>query len=275
LQSLRIVAINTGKCDGDYRRRIVWLACELSELRPDIVACQEVFRDESGRLDTAALLASQLEMHSVWTPARFKERECEGRTVAGWSGMALLSRTPLTMFDSVNLPADERDGERRAQVCLLEADDAHIVVGNLHLTHLKDADPLRAQQLRRVLMHPLMNMKGAFRLLCGDFNTRSDGTVLGPLLRRWQHGHLEDAYLSGGGGSPNRATLASGRCVDYMLSLADSACAHPAFCDSAVVLNRPHPAAGVFPSDHFGVATTMLTTAVSQLRSIEQAAFVG
>ena len=38
---LRIVTINTGKCDGSYRARLRWLASELSRLVPDIIALQE------------------------------------------------------------------------------------------------------------------------------------------------------------------------------------------------------------------------------------------
>src|SRR4051812_463623 len=134
MAALRILTINTGKCDGPYKQRLDWLASELQSQQADVIACQEAFRDESGRLDTAGDLAQRLGMHLAWTPARFKTRECEGETLEGWSGMALLSLEPFTMVDSIALPADPRDGDRRAQVALLEVEGAPVIFANVHLT---------------------------------------------------------------------------------------------------------------------------------------------
>jgi endonuclease/exonuclease/phosphatase family metal-dependent hydrolase len=267
--ALRILTINTGKCDGPYTERIEWLAKELKTLQPDIIACQEAFRDEAGHFDTAGLLAERLQMHLAWSPARFKPRVCEGQEVESWSGMALLSRRPFTMVDTIELPSDEADGERLAQAGLLEVEDVFVTIANLHLTHLKENDALRAQQLRRVLAHPLMAMKRALRLVCGDFNSRSDGAVLVSSLGTHHYGHVEDAYVTGGGGA-QRATLASGACVDFVLSLAEDEASHPTFASSAVVLNRPEPNSGILPSDHFGVATTMMTLRVRGWRNRNQ-----
>ena len=197
-------------------------------------------------------------MHLAWTPARFKTRECEGESLEGWSGMALLSLQPFTMVDSIDLPADPRDGDRRAQVALLEVEGAPVIFANVHLTHLHDNDALRAEQVQCVLNHPLMGMKRARRIVCGDFNSTPDGSLLPPLLSNRSFGHLADAYVSGNGAS-QRATLPSGRCVDFILSLAQDEATHPMFTSSAVVLNRPEPESGVLPSDHYGLATTMMT----------------
>jgi len=264
--ALRILTINTGKCDGPYLQRLDWLARELVILQPDIIACQEAFRDESGTFDTAGTLAERLQMHLVWAPARFKARICEGREVDSWSGMALLSRQPFTMVDTIELPSDDADGERLAQAGLLELGDVFVAIANLHLTHLRDHDALRAQQLRRVLSHPLMTMKRALRLVCGDFNSRPDGPLLASILGTQVFGHVEDAYVAGAG-AIERGTLASGGCVDYVLSLAEDEASHPTFASSAVVLNRPEPKSGVLPSDHFGVATTMMTLPVKGWRN--------
>jgi glycine betaine catabolism A len=94
MQPLRIVTINTAKCDGPYRQRIAWLAEEASRLQPDLLVCQEVFRDDSGELDTLAALQTALGMEARWAPARYKARDCEGRRVVGWSGLALFSARP-------------------------------------------------------------------------------------------------------------------------------------------------------------------------------------
>ena len=114
MTTLRVVTINTGKCDGPYRERIEWLATELTALDPDIVALQEAFCAADGRADTAALLASRLGLHLAWLPARYKARLLEGSAVEGWSGLALLSRSPWRWHDPLPLPDDDRDGPRAA-----------------------------------------------------------------------------------------------------------------------------------------------------------------
>jgi endonuclease/exonuclease/phosphatase family metal-dependent hydrolase len=258
------VTINTGKCDGPYEARIAWLAEEAGRLRPDILVCQEVFREESGSRDTLAALQRKLGLEASWAPARYKQRMCEGNAVTGWSGMALLSRYPWTYVDILQLPADDREGERVAQVALLESNETSVVLANVHLAHLPGADGLREEQLLCVLRHPLMQMKRAFRLICGDFNATPDGRLMRRLLADRDFGSVIDAYVAGNGpalrytlpsrnGDPGRQ-----RCVDFILSLAAAGDAHPPFSSSAVVLRSRDPDSGALPSDHYGVATTLV-----------------
>lgn len=259
MQPLRILTINTAKGDGNYRARIDWLTRELQRIRPDVIACQEAFRDESGALDTASHLMRRLGMHGFWAPARFKERQCDGRTMPSWSGLALLSRRPWSMVDTLELEADERDGERIAQFAVLEDERSRLVVANLHLTHLRDRNDLRTRQLQQVLSHSWMTAGRAIRLLCGDFNTLADGPVLAGFLGQSGYGHLQDAYVAGGG-LTGRGSLVGqpGRKVDHVLSLADAVSEQPVFTSASVVLDRPDPRSGILVSDHFGVATTMV-----------------
>ena len=140
MDSLRIVTLNTGKCDGPYKARIEWLIEEAKRLSPDVLALQECFKDESGNLDTAEKVAKALKMTCAWAPARFKRRECEGVERWSWSGMALLSTQPWAYVDSIELPADARDGDRVAQVGLLDLDRVSVVIANVHLTHLRDGE---------------------------------------------------------------------------------------------------------------------------------------
>ena len=267
MDALRIITLNTAKCDGPYADRVRWLAEEASDLRPDIFACQEVFREESGDIDTFTTLQKQLQMDGAWAPARYKQRESEGRAVTGWSGMALFSTRPWAYVDVLELPSDPLDGDRLAQVGLLEIERFSIVVANVHLTHLRDAEELRRRQVESVLEHPLMQMKQAMRVICGDFNSQPDSSLMTTLLDGNEHGNLRDAYVIGGGQAdhatlPPRGAAPSGRCVDYILSLASTADAHPLFTSSAVTFKRRHPLCGILPSDHFGVACTLVPTRI-------------
>jgi endonuclease/exonuclease/phosphatase family metal-dependent hydrolase len=276
MDALRIITLNTAKCDGPYADRVRWLAEEAADLQPDILACQEVFREESGPLDTFSTLQKHLQIDGAWAPARYKLRRSEGRDVTGWSGMALYSMRPWTYLDILELPSDPLDGDRVAQVGLLELERFSVVVANLHLTHLRDADELRRRQVEAVLQHPLMQMKQAMRVLCGDFNSLPDSRLMMGLLEGKEHGNLRDAYVIGGGGAdratlPPRDSAAPGRCVDYILSLAASPDTHPLFTSSVVTFKRRQPSRGILPSDHFGVAATLVPTRIHGWLKQEQA----
>lgn len=265
---LRIVTINTGKCNGPYRARMRWLAGELSRLDPDIVALQEAFIAEDGSAHTPGDIAAALGAQVTVARARYKTRICEGRSVAGWSALALLSRELWIEQDVLHLPSDERDGERIALIGVAAYGDRRIVLANTHLTHLRDADHLRRAQLDAVLAHPLLTLPGSLRLLCGDLNTTADGPVLSPFLEGSRTPHLRDTSALGGGPEP-RGTLAprSGDpapsqtpCIDFILALEDGDGAPLTFRESRIVLNRPRPNTGIYPSDHFGVMTTITQT---------------
>jgi endonuclease/exonuclease/phosphatase family metal-dependent hydrolase len=272
MEPLRVVTINTGKCDGAYRARIAWLSEEAGRLRPDVLVCQEVFREQAGERDTLTSLQRELGFEYAWAPARFKERLCEGEAVVGWSGLLMLSRFPWAYVDVLELPADARDGDRVAQLGLLEVGKTSIVVANVHLTHLRDAAELRRKQLCAVLDHPLMRMKQAIRLICGDFNWTLDPETLSRIASAGDYGSLVDAYIEGHG-QPERATLPprgadseARSCLDFILSLAPSEDQHPVFTSSAVVLKNRHPDSGALPSDHYGVATTLVPLRVPAWR---------
>jgi len=263
MDALRIITLNTGKCDGAYGDRLRWLAEEAFDLGPDIFVCQEVFREDNGQLDTFATLQRHLQMGGAWAQARYKARESEGREVVGWSGMALFSTRPWTYVDVLDLPSDPLDGDRVAQVGLLELERFSVVVANVHLTHLRDSEQLRRRQIECVLQHPLMQMKQALRVVCGDFNTLPDGRLMQELLDGSEHGNLRDAYVIGGGAAdratlPTRDVATAGRCVDYILSVAATADTHPLFTSSVVTFKRHHPSSGILPSDHYGVASTLV-----------------
>jgi len=257
---LRLVTINTAKGDGPYRRRLALLAAGLADLRPDVVLLQEALATPDGEVDTAAVLADRLGLVPTVAPARAKRRPVAGVARSSTSGLALLTRCPPARHERVPLPADPTDGERVAQLAELAVGPRRALLVNLHLAPGPGRSALRRAQLAAVVAHRWLTEAWDARLLGGDFNLPADEAP--GLIARLVGGDARDAYPAGGGRGP-RATCpadrppAAGRCIDLFVSLAPSPAAHPAFAESAVVLDRPD-ADGVFPSDHRGVATTLI-----------------
>ena len=99
------------------------------------------------------------------------------------------------------------------------------------------------------------------RLVAGDFNARPDSALLQELRDDETLGDVRDAFtLEGEEARPSTLVRHDG-CVDYILSVATQADTHPLFTSPAVVLKTPHPETGTLPSDHYGVATTLVPTA--------------
>lgn len=244
---VRVVTLNTWKCDGAYRWRLHAMATQLRALNPDVVALQESFASADGRWDTARHLAHALDMRWVNVPARHKERVCEGMAVASDSGMALLSRWPITHHTVLTLPCDPEDGERVALLCQLVVDGHRMTVANVHLTHLPAASALRHRQLHAVLEHPWLHAPRNAAIVCGDFNAplRSDGLCEFVIpLGVW----VDAARVAG---VPHKVTCpvphGEGLDLDHVLSRAGS----PLRWHSAhVALDHADPIHGVWPSDH-------------------------
>ncbi len=256
---LRIVTINTGKGDGPYRRRLGWLAAELGRLAPDIVLLQEALATPGGELDTTAHLATELKLAPAFAPARRKPRAVEGVWHDTWSGLGVLSRIDAFRTGIVALPDHPDDGERIALLGRWDVDGVDLVIANVHLTHLRDRDDLRAEQFATVLSHPWLDVPGAVMLIGGDLNTRPTG--LGWLRATAAPRQLTDAFEAGGG-ARDRVTIPVGRpdlpgtCVDYLLTIEPAVQTSLTLSGAAVVLDRPDPD-GVYPSDHYGIMVDM------------------
>ena len=261
---LRVVTVNTGKCDGEYRARIDLMSSQLGELAPDVILLQECFAAVDGSADTLRALAADLGMHATWAPARRKKRAFESREIESDSGLGILTRVPLAETQAVQLPADPRDGERLAQFGLLEVEDAVVLLANIHLTHLRDSGDLRRDQLATVLAHPWLSRTDVTaRLICGDFNVKPPQVhdMIRVIGGGWD---ICDTYRLGQGEEPHTSLAPRGdgrgepRVIDYILSVEADSNSHPRCIDSAVVLNRRDPTRRFYPSDHFGVATTLI-----------------
>jgi endonuclease/exonuclease/phosphatase family metal-dependent hydrolase len=251
---MRLVSLNTWKCEGDYPQRVRAMAEGLVALSPDVVALQEDLRTRDGLTHTARSLATVLSMQMAWLPARAKPRLLNGQCTDTTSGLAVLSRQPVLEQGSVVLPADARDGERVAQWVRLAGAHADWWLVNLHLTHLPDRADLRRAQLETVLQ-ALQRVAGEQPVvLCGDFNA----ALTDPEIASAMHpqGPLVDAF-SGQAKVTHRGSSVTGYNLDHILLRAVRGQPPFSVAHARVVLDGPD-AHGVWPSDHFAVCANLV-----------------
>jgi endonuclease/exonuclease/phosphatase family metal-dependent hydrolase len=242
MRPLRLVTLNTWKCDGAYVQRLAAMEAGLASLAPDVIALQEVFAAPDTGYDTAAYLARSLGMEAAVLPLRRKIRVVDGQPVVSASGLAVLSRLPLRSHRSLQLTADKRDGERAALFADLDIDGRVLTVACLHLTHLAKAAALRQRQWREV---ETALAKYPMAVAAGDFNAPTEALDLG--------GRFVDSRQACG--EALRPTLVgSPACIDHVLFSADDGL-RPIQWRTAL----SDPYAGVVPSDHLAVVVDFAT----------------
>lgn len=180
-KTLRILTLNTWKNDGDYPARLEAMGKGLLALAPDIILLQEVFRTADGMADTGRHLANALGLELIYAPARSKLRMWEGKPALTESGLAILVRGSSIKHHIMPLPGEESGGERIALLALLKVDDITLSIGCLHLSHLRNDDAGRREQLGAVLGNPFWSQKTMLRVLGGDFNAARGSTVFSEL----------------------------------------------------------------------------------------------
>jgi endonuclease/exonuclease/phosphatase family metal-dependent hydrolase len=245
--TLRVLTLNTWKCDGDYRHRLDLMAQGLAHLSPDLVLLQEAFASLEGQADTAAHLAKALSMQVTCAPARLKLRGFEGRPCHSSSGLALLSREPVLAHHVLPLPTDPADGERIAQIVQVQHAGRTLWIAQLHLTHLPQASDLRAAQLDHALQALRQHSDQGPALIGGDFNSgpgrpEFDRLLAPPWdLRNPFEGRIKTTHRSEDGGDLD---------LDHLLL---SGWPMNAVRGAAVTLDPRTAAAGQGVSDHAAV----------------------
>jgi endonuclease/exonuclease/phosphatase family metal-dependent hydrolase len=260
---MRIVSLNTWKCDGPYRLRLAAMARGLQALQPDVLLLQEAFRSADRRYDTARVLADELGLQVQGHWQRRKSRLCEGDWMESESGMAVLSRRPLADCIAVTLPGHPEDPERVGQWLNLGSQARPVWWGHVHLTHLPEASAgsLRTQQLLAMLAHAAVAEAKEPLWLMGDFNTdmQTSGWETLDLGGR----RLTDALAEAGLAPKGTHFDARGRWqdLDHLLVLRQPGHAGEAtwrITRAAVVLDRPDSESGVLCSDHLGICADLV-----------------
>jgi len=178
---LRCLSFNIWKNEGDYPRRMAAIGAVLREVQPDVVALQECFVAPALGINSAKALA-QVGYHATCFPARAKLREHEGDWQASRSDMAILTRVKPVACSMVELPPDQRDGERGLLCIDLPIAQGRIRIGCTHLTHLQDeaAQAVRLEQAAAVMATLLDGAAAA--ILMGDLNANRDDPALAPIF---------------------------------------------------------------------------------------------
>ena len=260
MEQIRIITINTWKCDGNYDKRLVLLAEQLKELSPAVIACQECFSSEDGKADTLQFLAAELDMQAFFLPGRFRKRLFKGNWVNSFSGLGILSAFPIKELENYMLPDVPGDEQRQLQIAEIALQgDNKMLIANTHLTHVRNVE-LRKEQAGFVADKVSAFHDYKYRIICGDLNAIPGSTEINELISKAK---AIDCYTAGGGAEP-RYSLAEAYnrgimiCVDHIFALPFSASnTYPDFVNSSIVLNSKDHQKGIYPSDHFGISTTL------------------
>jgi len=270
--NLRLLTINTWKCDGLYSQRLVALRVQLQALNPDIVAVQESFHSVDAHWCTAHYLAEALHMDVALVHQRRKVRHFEGRNADSYSSLAMLSRFPLSDSHGLTLPSSLDDGGRSAQLCCVEVAGVKLLIANVHLSHLSPlagGAALRQQQLQTVTQALLGYSATDLQFICGDFNAGLP--ELSPAALAGSSSPWQDAYRAAGGGSKVTHTSADGTesDLDHILFMGRQRFQWVA---GRVVLHQVDALSGVLPSDHAGVCVELRLDGPPEIEMVEATA---
>ncbi len=244
---IRILTLNTWKCDGSYDQRILAINQQLSELKPDILALQECFVSGSAQANTARAIASHLHMDYTWAPARYKPRLFNGKWVDSYSGLAILTSHQVIKHECIQLPNSIQDGERIAQITTILCNRIPIAIINVHLTHLKDAHDLRVQQLQTLMAHLNEHYNASYYFICGDFNCEPETPPIEFFEHTFQAKHSYHLLTPP---STPQPTIHN-KCIDFIYTIPNHDLPYPTCLQSQIVLHKAIN--NIFPSDHAGV----------------------
>jgi len=261
-QSIRLLTINTWKCDGAYLERMDQLERNIRSLSPDIICCQEVFQSFDERFDTGRCLADRLGLQFKFLALRKKRRHLGDQWLMSYSGLAVLSRWNIAKHTAIRLPTLPEDGERSAFFVVLAKEAQSILIINTHLTHLPTAKNTRIAQLETILAQQDIRAGHDAVFLCGDFNAPPDSTEVQYLLNHPTLAVRDTLALpsaarpgitfpvqgSFGMDEPHHI----GKRIDYIFNILPPGAVPSRIIDARIVLDQPSPH-GIFPSDHYGV----------------------
>ena len=256
---LSIATINTWKGDGNYPIRMGLLKKELAMRQPQVVLLQESLLRLDGGGDTAMYLSKAIGGDFYYGPMRRKVRSFGMDQVDCYSGMAVLSTVAVEQTMIVTLPTNEKDGGRVGQWILVNALNKKWLIGNLHLSFLKQEEALKIQQLDCFLSRIPCFKPFDHVIIGGDFNSQPDSKTIKYLENHAQYDVLNLDYQYHQKHAITFPNPKGGVTIDYLFSLAsrDGDHIHPSLIFSMICFTEINEK-GTLPSDHYGLMAGLI-----------------
>jgi endonuclease/exonuclease/phosphatase family metal-dependent hydrolase len=262
MKSIRLVILNTWKCEGEYHQRLRLITEELLALDPDIVALQESFLSVDGRWNTARDIAESLQMEFILLSNRRKKRTMGSQVLDSYNGLSILTRLPIKESWEFELSKFPEDGDRSALLAVFDCCQSEFILANLHLTHIPNRDEARTRQLSELIGHCKQLKRNV--VLCGDFNSPLRNLNRAGLLA--PKGELRDTWELAGGSQPKPVTLHAAHrsvgtefehgSIDHIMYL-EQASPKLSFSHPDRVFEKGDQFFGILPSDHMGLSITI------------------
>ena len=249
-----LATLNTWKCDGEYFERLEVINNEIRTLQPHIFLLQEAFQTSDNAIDTTQMIAEQLGYYYASTESRPKKRQLNNLYLDSYSNVSIVSKFPIINRYIISLPTNAEDGGREAIAAEIEIDNKKVLAISIHLSHLRNGNELRKQQLMHIFNQPFMRNEYAGVFIGGDFNCAMSEEFLRELEQ--PHYSIEDTYTYKKGMDGPDFTFSSqkiSRKIDHILQYWLNSRNKAEINDSAIVFNEADPDYGIRASDHNGV----------------------
>jgi endonuclease/exonuclease/phosphatase family metal-dependent hydrolase len=260
MRTFRAATLNIWSRFGPWDERLVAIREGLAALLPDVIGMQEVLVYDG--FDQGKLIGDALGYHVAWG----KASENHGFPV----GNAILSKWPITRSETIPLPNGGTDESRSIIFAELDSPFGKVPFFCTHLNWKLHEGHVRQLQVR-ALAEAVANrapIGGMPPIVVGDFNAEPDSDEI-----RFMRGltglggrcvYFADAFGVAGDGpgttfskrNPFAEPLREPeRRIDYVFVRGpdDSGRGEPR--DAKVCFDEPF--GGTFPTDHFGVVTTI------------------
>jgi endonuclease/exonuclease/phosphatase family metal-dependent hydrolase len=267
MKTLRVATLNIWNRFGPWEERLAAIRAGVGALAPDLLGLQEVVRlepDDGDGLDQAAAIAEGFGYHVAYGRAR-DER---------WFGNAILSRWPIARTHVFELPREGTDERRTLLFAEIASPFGAIPFFVTHLNWKFEEGHVRAVQMREAVLR-IQALAGRAgdgfpAILAGDMNAEPDSDEIRYLrgltdLGGGRRVYFQDAFAFAGNGSPGityarrnpfAATLREpDRRIDYVFVYGRDERHRGEPLEASVCFDEP--VNGTFPSDHFGVVTTL------------------
>ena len=193
-RQLRVVTFNIHMESGAKIARAI--EADPALRAADVILLQEVERDDAIACSAACEVGKLLGYHTVYAPGHAVKK--------GSHGVAVLSRTPITSAEVIELPyfnVHINSGRRVALAATIDVDEVPVTVYAVHLDNRLDVRD-RRRQMTPVLIHAARQDTPV--IMGGDFNTSHFTWIAHviPIPTTTQDNYLEDLMRSHGFDTP-------------------------------------------------------------------------